>query len=152
MKWALSSPLRWLLVFIPILFVLMAADLWIAWSDHQENDRDLQKHLSKFQRNRLVFEDDGDRTVVLSRSSNGIEWTVAHIYRWRPDFGLVMLFNSPFALGLTVIILFKDVVAFVVQRRRRLPGPACEKCGYCLTGLTSSVCPECGTAATDLKS
>jgi hypothetical protein len=23
--------------------------------------------------------------------------------------------------------------------------PACQRCGYCLTGNTSGVCPECGT-------
>jgi hypothetical protein len=33
-----------------------------------------------------------------------------------------------------------------LQRTRRLSAGCCSACGYDLTGNTSGVCPECGTA------
>ena len=34
------------------------------------------------------------------------------------------------------------------SRYHELTGPLCKNCGYNLTGLTSSTCPECGRDAT----
>jgi rubrerythrin len=49
--------------------------------------------------------------------------------------------------------MFSSVVAVHVVRQRRrerstmrMPANRCDKCGYDLTGNTSGVCPECGSA------
>ncbi len=42
------------------------------------------------------------------------------------------------------------VLARLVRSRRsssRFPGPACQECGYNLTGNKSGTCPECGSAS-----
>ncbi len=36
--------------------------------------------------------------------------------------------------------------------KREPPPGHCHKCGYCLTGNLSGVCPECGIATTDVES
>ena len=58
-----------------------------------------------------------------------------------PDWSLILLFASP-------------AVVWVISRRRRTrKTDCCVHCGYSLTGNTSGVCPECGTAcrAADLS-
>lgn len=56
-------------------------------------------------------------------------------------FGLV-------ALGVPLLIAAVMVYTLVVsltRPRRYRPHPACERCGYAVTGLASLHCPECGT-------
>jgi hypothetical protein len=46
-----------------------------------------------------------------------------------------------------LVLLFALPTAFLFWRDRRLIPPGhCKKCSYSLTGNTSGVCPECGTA------
>jgi hypothetical protein len=56
-------------------------------------------------------------------------------------FGLV-------AMGVPLLIAAVMVYTLVVsltRPRRYRPHPACERCGYAVTGLASLTCPECGT-------
>ena len=56
------------------------------------------------------------------------------------DLPLIALFN-------VMIFAFISACITWVARRRRPPPPGhCRKCRYDLTGNTSGVCPECGTA------
>ncbi len=53
-------------------------------------------------------------------------------------------------IGLTVFAVLSGLVVFVrhvVMRER--PENSCEGCGYDLSGIQSSLCPECGSATAD---
>ena len=54
--------------------------------------------------------------------------------------GLVML-----ALGLYLFLSGRWVIAHLTRGLSWPGGGTCPKCGYDITGLTSSRCPECGT-------
>ena len=47
----------------------------------------------------------------------------------------------------TLALPFLNGLRFLHRRRSRRRQNRCEICGYSLTGNTSGVCPECGTAA-----
>jgi hypothetical protein len=47
-------------------------------------------------------------------------------------------------LPLSALLLFR--VVLLLRSSRSPSRSACEKCGYNLTGNTSGICPECGTA------
>lgn len=60
------------------------------------------------------------------------------------------VFVIPFALIFVPVsvALFGSMLLYLLRRKaagRRLAGQQCVKCGYCLFGLTSTRCPECGT-------
>jgi hypothetical protein len=44
-----------------------------------------------------------------------------------------------------IMLLFSATNVIIVGRPSRPPYPACDSCGYNLTGNVSGVCPECGT-------
>lgn len=50
-----------------------------------------------------------------------------------------------FALSATCICTVKVAAVALMMRNRVQRDPLCEECGYNLRGLTSLVCPECGT-------
>lgn len=53
-------------------------------------------------------------------------------------------------IGLMTVGVWCRSLAGVVQRplRRSPPGQCCQSCGYDLTGLATSTCPECGVCIT----
>jgi hypothetical protein len=56
-----------------------------------------------------------------------------------------------FTLSRAALLILTSIVpalwiGFAVYRRRAIAPGACSICGYNLTGNTSGVCPECGTA------
>jgi hypothetical protein len=43
-------------------------------------------------------------------------------------------------------LLFAAPTTWLWHRNRRVPPGHCRKCRYDLTGITTGICPECGTA------
>jgi hypothetical protein len=78
---------------------------------------------------------------------------VAHVERFPPrnpfpasrEFFVVVEF---WAIVATAAALPAMWLLKISKRRMRVRGGRCAQCGYNLTGNTSGVCPECGTATT----
>jgi len=67
----------------------------------------------------------------------------------RSRFPIVWFFECPAMVPLTagwISVVAIVVPTALVWKRERLHKGHCTKCDYDLTGNTSSVCPECGTA------
>jgi hypothetical protein len=54
---------------------------------------------------------------------------------------MLLIVVLPFVLALLVALLLRKPLAAA----RRVTEPSCGKCGYCVRGLQSSICPECGS-------
>ena len=86
---------------------------------------------------------------------SGWIWEEHHTFH-PPLFGLPSIYSSVSLLSIVIplwllFILFAvyPVLAFIrgpLNRYRRRRKGLCIKCGYNLTGNTSGICPECGTA------
>lgn len=72
---------------------------------------------------------------ISSQNSNSMQYI--NSYHFRLPFFMLFVFAC---LGCILVYL----VRFMIMRRRRREG-RCEKCSYDLSGLSSAICPECGT-------
>lgn len=61
---------------------------------------------------------------------------------------IVHVYDGTYAITrlLPFIALIPLVVMTTIRTRRDNADPSCAHCGYCLRGLTSARCPECGTS------
>jgi hypothetical protein len=59
---------------------------------------------------------------------------------WSWHFG-----NGVFIQVLFGVVLVPTLILLCQDLRLAFPSGHCRHCGYCLTGNTSGVCPECGT-------
>lgn len=82
--------------------------------------------------------------AAYSAPRNWIIWPRnTFIYRgWWP--GFVPLWIAFFVFCVPTIVLWR-------LDRRRFPPGFCSRCGYDLTGNESGICPECGTARSDMQ-
>lgn len=58
---------------------------------------------------------------------------------------LVFFMPTLLAWSLAAVLVIRGIYGLFAFPGKRVEG-ACEKCGYCLKGLTEPRCPECGTA------
>ena len=58
-------------------------------------------------------------------------------------------FKEAIVWSIAAILAGVAVGREVARDRTRIPPQSCRQCGYNLTGNTSGVCPECGTAISD---
>ena len=73
-------------------------------------------------------------------------WPTHHYYDKRPGGGEKDHVSIPLWMPLSASALASWLSFLVAERLRRKIG-CCKNCGYNLTGNTTGVCPECGTAA-----
>jgi hypothetical protein len=97
----------------------------------------------------------GTVNVPLLDATNGaIELRMVDALPGVPKRFSVRSLSPEFIVPLVVPVLLMAMLPIAVVtlrwagRRRRLKLSLCLRCGYSLTGNTSGVCPECGTAVT----
>jgi hypothetical protein len=56
----------------------------------------------------------------------------------------LILYGPIMIVGVLVVNTVSQAALFMI--RKFAPQPFCERCGYCLHGLTEARCPECGTS------
>lgn len=91
------------------------------------------------------FVTDGGTTNVIPGPIQQMSNNVGGPLTYFPHFTVVVRYSS--LLGAFAALLFISLLA--ARRRRARPG-MCTSCGYNLTGNASGVCPECGTAITQI--
>ncbi len=81
--------------------------------------------------------------ILWTSYGDAIAWDVVHITPSSSIRENSFYLALPLHLGVLIILL---PTAILWRRDRRRAKGQCHRCGYNLTGNTSGVCPECGTA------